>query len=104
LNRMFDGHRRGRAAPAAWCTLMAVVPTVFRVGPYRFFFFSNEGFEPPHVHVEVADGYAKLWVEPVAFAEAHRLNAKQMRDIRQILRDRRAEILEAWNEHFGHQE
>ena len=38
-----------------------------------------------------------------SFAEAHRLNAKQMREIRQILRDRRAEILEASIEHFGHQ-
>jgi hypothetical protein len=30
------------------------VPTVLRVGPYRFFFYSNEGTEPPHVHVEAA--------------------------------------------------
>jgi len=28
-----------------------VSPTVKRIGPYRFFFFGNEGSEPPHVHV-----------------------------------------------------
>lgn len=27
------------------------MPTIFREGPWRFFFYSNEGTEPPHVHV-----------------------------------------------------
>jgi hypothetical protein len=27
------------------------MPTVFRVGSARFFFYSNENQEPPHVHV-----------------------------------------------------
>jgi hypothetical protein len=27
------------------------MPEVFREGPYRFFFYSNENDEPPHVHV-----------------------------------------------------
>jgi hypothetical protein len=34
------------------------MPTVLRIGPYRFFFYSNEGHEPPHIHVESADGEA----------------------------------------------
>ena len=41
------------------------VPTLLLVDGYRFFFFSNEGTEPPHVHVERGDGYAKFWLEPV---------------------------------------
>lgn len=28
------------------------MPTVYRVDGFRFFFFSNENEEPPHVHVE----------------------------------------------------
>ncbi len=79
------------------------MPTVFRVAGYRFFFFSNEGFEPIHIHVEVADGYAKLWVNPVSFADVRGLNAKQMREIREIVRGRQREIVEAWNDHFRHQ-
>ena len=27
------------------------VPTIHREGPYGFFFFSNEGLEPAHVHI-----------------------------------------------------
>jgi hypothetical protein len=29
-----------------------MIPTVLKEGKYRFFFFSNEGTEPPHIHVE----------------------------------------------------
>ncbi len=36
------------------------MPTVTRIGAYRFFFFSNEGTEPPHVHVEREDALAKF--------------------------------------------
>ena len=38
-------------------------PTVFRDGPFRFFFFSREG-ERVHVHVQSPDGEAKFWIEP----------------------------------------
>ena len=80
------------------------MPTVFRSGPYRFFFFSNEGFEPVHVHVEGSGGYAKLWMDPVRFAEAHGLNSRQLSHIRQVVREHRNEIVEAWHAHFAHQD
>ncbi|HYR28699.1 MAG TPA: DUF4160 domain-containing protein, partial [Thermoanaerobaculia bacterium] len=38
-------------------------PTIFREGPYRFFFFSREESRM-HVHVFSADGEAKFWLEP----------------------------------------
>ena len=38
-------------------------PTVFREGPFRFFFFSREE-QRLHIHVQSADGEAKFWVEP----------------------------------------
>jgi hypothetical protein len=34
------------------------MPTVLVVDGFRFFFFSNEGFEPPHIHVEKGDSHA----------------------------------------------
>jgi hypothetical protein len=36
------------------------MPLVLRVKGYRFFFFSSEGQEPPHIHVEQAERYARL--------------------------------------------
>ena len=44
------------------------MPTVLRSGPFRFFFYSNEGSEPPHVHVEAGAHVAKFWLAPVRLA------------------------------------
>jgi hypothetical protein len=41
-----------------------VSPTIFRNGPYRFYFFSREELRM-HVHVQCPDGEAKFWLEPV---------------------------------------
>jgi hypothetical protein len=44
------------------------MPTVLLIKGYRFFFFSNEGNEPVHIHVERAECYAKFWIEPLFVA------------------------------------
>jgi hypothetical protein len=33
--------------------------TVLRVAGHRLFFFSSEGHEQPHIHVETGEKYAK---------------------------------------------
>ena len=65
------GHvlRNHETAPRRGIACQAM-PTVLRVEGYRFFFFSNEGQEPPHVHVERGDAYAKLWLGPVSLASS----------------------------------
>jgi hypothetical protein len=40
------------------------MPNILRVGPYRFFIYSNEGDEPPHVHVRRDRKLAKFWLSP----------------------------------------
>ena len=41
------------------------MPTVLREAGYRFYFYSRENDEPPHIHVEHGDKLAKYWLEPV---------------------------------------
>lgn len=41
------------------------MPTVLRIGPYRFFFFAGDRDEPLHIHIEREDIIAKFWLEPV---------------------------------------
>ncbi|MGF7140466.1 DUF4160 domain-containing protein [Roseimarinus sediminis] len=41
------------------------MPEVFRKYGFVFFFYSNEGSEPVHIHVRKAGGFAKFWIEPV---------------------------------------
>jgi hypothetical protein len=38
------------------------MPTVLRLGPYRFFFYAGDGVEPPHVHIERDEKAAKFWL------------------------------------------
>ena len=76
-------------------------PTVFREGPYRFFFFSRE--EPRmHVHVGSSEGEAKFWLEPeVELAENHGLATHEITVITRIVESRADEITAAWRNHFG---
>ncbi|MCI0795500.1 MAG: DUF4160 domain-containing protein, partial [Chloroflexi bacterium] len=41
------------------------MPTVLRTGPYRFFFYSGDREEPPHVPIERDDNEAKFWTDPI---------------------------------------
>lgn len=68
---------------------------------YRFFFFSNEGTEPPHVHVERGDGYAKFWIEPVDLAEAVGLKTRELGRARLLVIQHRIDFREKWLEYFG---
>lgn len=38
------------------------MPTVLRVGPYRFSFFSIDANEPEHIHVRRGRSKAKYWL------------------------------------------
>ena len=76
------------------------VPTVLTVEDLRFFFFSNEGTEPPHVHVEAGDSAAKFWLEPVELAVNHGLKRKDLRRARLLVEANQQLFLEKWHEHF----
>lgn len=44
------------------------MPTVLRWNGYRFYFFSNERSEPPHIHIDKGGHSAKFWPSPVGLA------------------------------------
>ena len=76
-------------------------PTIFKYGPYRFFFFSREETRM-HVHVEAADGEAKFWIEPeVALVRSSGLSAKRLRRIKGLILRHEDLIKDAWDRHFG---
>lgn len=77
------------------------MPTIFVVDGYRFFFFSNEGMEPKHVHVEKAEKYAKFWLNPVMLAVNYKFNSPELKIIEEIIEERRNEIEVKWDEFFS---
>jgi hypothetical protein len=76
------------------------VPTLLEVEGFRFYFFSFEGNEPPHVHVRKADGKAKLWLSPVELVYARRFTKAQVRRILELTQDHAAYFLQRWEEYF----
>lgn len=77
------------------------MPTVTRVGPYRFFFYSNEGDEPPHIHVRRDRCLAKFWLQPTVVASATHFSPHELATIARLVAEKREQFLEAWHEHFG---
>jgi hypothetical protein len=77
------------------------LPTVFRSGPYRFFFYSADREEPPHVHVEREGFGAKLWLDPVRLERSHGFGRAEIRVIGRLVADKAAFFLRAWHEYFG---
>ncbi len=78
------------------------MPTVLKVGPHRFFCFSREDNEPPHIHVETAENAAKFWLSPVTLDWAVEYNSKELRQIRELVEEHAKLFLEKWYEHLGH--
>ena len=77
------------------------MPTILRVGPYRVFFYSNEGQEPPHVHVEVGDETAKFWLAPVRVAHPGGFSSHELSKVKWIIEEHQSELERAWHDYFG---
>lgn len=77
------------------------MPTVLRVGPYRFFFYSGDRDEPPHVHVERDNKIAKFWLDPVRLQTVGRFDRSDIRRVNSLVEDNREILLRSWNEYFN---
>jgi len=76
------------------------MPTIWRSGGFRFFFFSNEGNEPPHVHVEAGDHYAKFWLSPVVLVRSVGFNSGELNHLRRMVEENREFFKGKWDEYF----
>ena len=77
------------------------MPTVLRSGPYRFYFYSHEPNEPPHIHVDRDDWSAKFWLHPVGLARNFGFSAKELRRLQKRVIQHQAAFMEAWHGHLG---
>ena len=77
------------------------MPEILRIGGFRFFFFSREGSEPRHVHVEQAERYAKFWLDPIELAESRRFRSTELRELHSLVAQNREKFILAWDEHFS---
>jgi len=76
------------------------MPTVLRIGPYRFFFYAGDRGEPPHVHVERDDDTAKFWLDPVRLQRSRGFSSKELNRIRNLVEENQEHLRRSWDEYF----
>ena len=77
------------------------MPTELRIGAFRFYFYSHEPNEPPHVHVDRGEATIKVWLTPVEVAKSRGFRAHEINDILTMVAEHRAMLVERWHEYFG---
>lgn len=77
------------------------MPTIWRTGPYRFFFVSLDYGEPPHIHVQRENKVAKFWLDPVALQKSGGFRPTELNKIAKLVQDNRDYLLERWYEFFS---
>jgi hypothetical protein len=79
------------------------MPTILKIGPYRFFFYAGDRDEPIHVHVEREDNVAKYWLDPARLQSSGGFSRFELKRIGNIIVENQQKLMEAWNEYFGRQ-
>ncbi len=78
------------------------MPTILTIHGWRFFFYSNEGSEPIHIHCRKGNAEAKFWLDQEAFdvveACSYSLTAAERRNVRKIIFEHFEYIEIAWNQ------
>jgi hypothetical protein len=77
------------------------MPTVLRIGPYRFFFYAGDRDEPHHVHVERDNSLAKFWLEPVRLQNSGGFSSNEISRIQSLVDENRVMLLRSWDEFFN---
>ncbi|MBU0693356.1 MAG: DUF4160 domain-containing protein [Candidatus Omnitrophica bacterium] len=77
------------------------MPTVFRIGAYRFFFYAGDRDEPMHTHIERNNKVAKFWLDPVRLQSNGGFDRVEIGQIHRIINEHQTQLKEAWNEYFG---
>jgi len=74
------------------------MPEIFRSLGFVFFFYSNEGQEPIHVHVRKAGGFAKFWIDPIELDFSQGMKISDIKQAEELIIDHVELIKIKWNE------
>ena len=82
---------------------LGMSPTIMTIGPYRFYFWAQDGEEREHVHIDTGKGEVKFWLMPdVELARADRSVKKHViTKIEKLVRQHQGELVVAWEDFFG---
>jgi hypothetical protein len=78
------------------------MPTVLRIGSFRFHFYSDELGEPPHIHVRTPAGECKFWLDDVRLARNRGVPPHDLRTIERLVFEHQMMLLSRYHEFHGH--
>lgn len=77
------------------------MPTILLLLGWRFFFYSNEGNEPIHIHCKKGDSECKFWLKTDSYdikeAYSYNMSPKDYRLVRKIIFEHFEYIEAEWN-------
>lgn len=76
------------------------MPTVLRIGRFRFHFYSDESDEPAHIHVRSAEGECKLWLDPVTLARNRGIPRHDLREVERLVFEHQQFLIDKYHEHL----
>lgn len=77
------------------------MPTVLRIGSYRFHFYSRENNEPPHIHVERDDLEATFWLDPISLATNHGFPKAELNKLARLVQEHKVSLKQSWERFHG---
>ncbi len=75
------------------------MPTVLRVGRYRFHFYSDESREPAHIHVRSPEGECKFWLKPIGVAQNRGISAHNLREVERLIFEHQDLLVRRYHEY-----
>ncbi len=78
------------------------MPTLLLWKGHRFFFYSKEIGEPPHIHVLKDSRQLKVWLKDMRVARNAGFATHEVNDILKVIGEHREQFEEAWHDYFGH--
>lgn len=73
------------------------MPTVLRVGPYRFFFYSYDLGERMHIHVICGRNEAKFWLDDGTLAKNLGMSTNDLGIVQKLVVEHREMLIHEWN-------
>lgn len=77
------------------------MPTVIRIGAFRFHFYSDEYLEPPHIHIETPEGECKFWLDPIRLSRNKGVSPIILRKIETLVFEHHELLKEKYHEFHG---
>ncbi len=77
------------------------MPTVAKIGSYRFYFYSSDSNEPSHIHVQQERFTAKFWLNPIRLQRSKGFRDHDLIKIQKLIEENKKIFQEKWDECFS---